>query len=105
MLSMLTSKEKTELREQLYARDGTKCHYCGIEESEFRKVWGEPFYGSNRRGRKLEVDHKDSSQGDDLANCVLACALCNMAKSDKFTYEEFKKVGDVIREIWQRRIA
>lgn len=105
MRTMLTSKEKTELRGRLNERDGRKCHYCGIEESQFRKVWGELFYGSNRRGGKLEVDHKDSSKGDDVGNCVLACALCNMVKSDKFTYEEFKKVGHVIREIWQRRIS
>lgn len=30
---------------------------------------------------------------------VLACAVCNYAKSDKFTYEEFKRVGDVIKEM------
>jgi hypothetical protein len=29
--------------------------------------------------------------------------LCNNAKSDEFTYEEFKRVGDVIKEIWQQR--
>jgi hypothetical protein len=29
--------------------------------------------------------------------------VCNNAKSDKFTYEEFKRVGDVIKEIWQQR--
>jgi hypothetical protein len=33
----------------------------------------------------------------------LACALCNNAKSNKFTYGEFKRVGDVIKEIWQQR--
>jgi hypothetical protein len=26
-----------------------------------------------------------------------------MAKSDKFTHEEFVKVGNVIRNIWQER--
>jgi len=28
-----------------------------------------------------------------------------MAKSDKLEYEEFKKVGDVIRQIWQQKKA
>jgi 5-methylcytosine-specific restriction endonuclease McrA len=96
-------KRKKELRNQLYERDGTKCHYCGIEEKDFPTVWGKTFYGGIKRGRILEIDHIDNSLGDDVANCVLACALCNMAKSDKFTYEEFKKVGDVIKEIWQQR--
>lgn len=99
----LNSKKKEELRNQLYERDGRKCHYCGIEEDDFPKLWGKFFYGANKRGRKLEIDCKDNSRGYDMANCVLACALCNMAKSDKFDYEEFKRVGSVIREIWQRR--
>ena len=103
MGAKLTSKEKTKLRSQLYMRDGRKCHYCGIEEDDFRKVWGELFYGSKRRGGTIEIDHKDNTKGNDMANCVLACALCNVAKSDKFEYEEFKRIGTVIREIWQRR--
>lgn len=36
-------------------------------------------------------------------NLVLACALCNMAKTDFLTYDEFKIVGKAIREIWQQR--
>jgi 5-methylcytosine-specific restriction endonuclease McrA len=32
----------------------------------------------------------------------LACAVCNNAKSDKFTYEEFKRVGNVIKQIWAK---
>ena len=92
---------KEVLRKQLRGRDGAKCHYCGIEENDFLDIW-EPFYGG-KRGRILEVDRKDNSLGYDVENCVLACAVCNNAKSDKFTYEEFKRVGDVIKEIWQRR--
>jgi len=99
----LSSKEKKELRNQLYERDGTKCHYCGIEEKDFPTVWGNSFYGGIKRGRILEIDHKNNKLGHDVTNCVLACALCNMAKSDKFTYEEFMRVGDVIKQIWQRR--
>lgn len=92
---------KGELRKQLYERYGTKCHYCGIGEEDFITIWG-PFYGG-KRGPILEVDRKDNGRGYDIDNCVLACAVCNNAKSDKFTYEEFKRVGDVIREIWQQR--
>ncbi|MBA7579561.1 hypothetical protein ES708_21432 [subsurface metagenome] len=92
---------KEVLRKQLRERDGAKCHYCGIEEKDFLNIW-EPFYGG-KRGHILEVDRKDNSLGYDIENCVLACAVCNNAKSDKFTYEEFKGVGDVIKEIWQQR--
>lgn len=99
----LSNREKKQLRKQLYERDGIKCHYCGIAEDEFCKIWGETFYGGIKRGRKLEIDRKDNNSKYDMANCVLACAICNMAKSDKFTYDEFRRVGDVMRDIWQKR--
>lgn len=103
MPDRLTRKEREELRNQLYKRDGRKCHYCGIKERDFPDVWGKTFYGGIKRGQTLEIDCKDNSQGYCLANCVLACALCNMAKTDKLEYEEFKRLGKVIREIWQER--
>lgn len=92
---------KEEIRRLLYDKDGPKCHYCGIEEEDFIPVWG-AFYGG-RRGAVLEVDRKDSNQGYYIDNCVLACAVCNNAKSDKFTYEEFKKVGNIVGQIWKQR--
>jgi len=102
--SELSVKDKEKLRFQLYERDGRKCHYCGIEEEDFCKIWGETFYGGVKRGRRLEIDHKNNDRRQNhLENLVLACSLCNMAKSDKFTHREFKKVGNVIREIWQQR--
>lgn len=99
---MLIMTLKAELRNQLYNRDGKTCHYCGIEKSDFLPIWGE-FYGGKKRGGTLEVDRKDNTKGYEIDNCVLACAVCNNAKSDKFTYEEFKAVGEVIGKIWRER--
>ena len=109
--------EKELLYKQLRERDGHMlCHYCQIQEDDFSKLWGR-FYGLGKRGRMLEIEHKEAVVNDngrirkvkkiDLKhtpeNCVLACALCNMAKSNMFTYDEFKRVGKVIEEIWQQR--
>jgi len=93
---------KNELRDALYdKKDGHKCDYCGIEEKDFIPLWG-VFYTT--RGFRLEVEHKDNDRrGYTLENCVLACPICNNAKSNKFSYEEFKRVGDVIKEIWQQK--
>ena len=104
---------KKELLDKLYKRDGRTCHYCNIREEDFSGLWGK-FYGLPHRGKRLEIDRKDAvviegnsnikidrEYTDD--NCVLACALCNMAKSNMFTHEEFRKVGKVIEEIWQTR--
>ena len=101
--SKLSSTEKKQLRDQLYERDGKQCHYCGILEDEFYQIWSGPFYGGFKRGQRLEIDRKASSLGYDIENCVLACSVCNMAKSDKFSYDEFKEMGEVIRRIWQNR--
>ncbi|MFC1910495.1 hypothetical protein ACFLXC_04325 [Chloroflexota bacterium] len=107
-------QKKTKLLDKLYEQDGHTCHYCGIQEGDFRKLWGEKFYGGTKRGGRLEVEHKDAvvikgneivkmEREDTPEKCVLACALCNMAKSNMFTYEEFKKVGKVIEKIWRQR--
>jgi hypothetical protein len=108
--SKLTLKEKEGLREKLRSKTPEKkCHYCEIEKDDFQKIWGDKFYGKGNRGRRLEIDHIDATKKEidlenpDLNNLVFACALCNMAKSNMFYYDEFKKVGTVIKEIWQER--
>jgi len=66
-------------------------------------VWSR-FYGVGKRGKRLEVDRKDNREGYSLENCVLACAICNCAKSDQFSYQEFKAVvGPAIRKVWEAR--
>jgi 5-methylcytosine-specific restriction endonuclease McrA len=99
----LSSTEKRQLRNELYMRDGKQCHYCGIPEGDFYQIWGGPFYGGFKRGQRLEIDRKVNALGYDIENCVLACPICNVAKSDKFSYDEFKEVGQVISKIWRNR--
>ena len=91
------------LRNALYLRDGKNCHYCGIPEDEVLLIWPTQFYGKNNRGRKLEISRLNPELEYEIDNCVLACTICNVSKSDKFTPEEFVKVGETIREIWQAR--
>jgi hypothetical protein len=86
---------------------------CQHEKGDFLELWGK-FYGLPYRGVRFEIDRKDAVQvqGHDILkskpeydadNCVLACALCNMSKSNMFTHEEFHEVGKVIEEIWRKR--
>jgi len=96
----ISEKEKKKLYIKLYQRDGENCHYCGIKEGDFIRLWGK-FYKD--RGRRLEIDRKDNNKGYTEENCILACAICNNAKSNKFTCKEFKKVGKAIKEIWLLR--
>ena len=104
--SELSHSEKERIRNDLYKRYGKKCHYCLIEEDAFRDVWGATFYCGLKRGRRLEIDHKDPEKREscDENDMVLACALCNMAKTDKLNEQEFMRVGKVINEIWQEKL-
>ena len=57
------------------------------------------------RGRKLELDRKQPElEYKDFDNIVFACYWCNNTKTDIFTEEEFKKVGEVFNEIWKDRL-
>ncbi|MBA7552496.1 hypothetical protein ES705_45060 [subsurface metagenome] len=102
-MAKISKRIKETLLDKLYKRDGRRCHYCGIKEGDFIRIWGS-FYGGKNRGKRLEIDRKDNQKDYSEENCVLACPTCNNAKSDKSTDEEFRKLGKVIREIWLKRI-
>lgn len=95
----MTAKEK--LRQKLYSRDGKCCYYCEIKEEDFIPTWGVFYKG---RGKRLELERKDSEKGYNTLNCILACAICNNAKSNKFTYKEFLGVGKAIKKVWHLRV-
>lgn len=98
--------------EKLYERnnfykflDTDKCEYCGISITELEKLAiTRHLHKKNERGWKLEIDRKDSNLEYTANNCVMACYWCNNAKTDEFTYEEFKAVGKEIRKIWDNRL-
>jgi 5-methylcytosine-specific restriction endonuclease McrA len=83
-----TSNRRQPLRPKvclsIYERDGGRCHYCGTEIP---------------RNSDWHIDHKHprSLGGSDAEdNLVLACAPCNLAKSDT-PYDEF--IASVMREM------
>ncbi|MGA2333392.1 MAG: hypothetical protein ABSG75_16705 [Syntrophales bacterium] len=90
------------LKERLYERDGNRCHYCHIEENDFIPIWG-IFYENPNRGPTLEIERKNNNQDYTMDNFVLACPLCNNAKTDKLTECEMIEVGKVIEKIWKRK--
>ena len=65
------------------------CAYCDIPEHLaplMRKYFG-------AHGIQLSVDCKDNDQGYVLDNLVLACDRCNFIKSNIFTHEEMRIIG------------
>lgn len=50
------------------------------------------------------LDRIDNSKGYIAENCLSCCALCNMTRGDRFSVQEMKSLGEVIRKIKQTRI-
>lgn len=70
------------------------CHYC-----EEKLEWSPFSLYRGKRIRRTNLDRKDSDRGYSLDNCVACCPRCNMAKSDKFTYEEWLNIGRFINSM------
>ena len=76
-----------------------KCYYCGTSQDELNKLFGKELIESKKFSESLHIERKDSNKGYSENNCVLACALCNNAKSDMISDENFKAYfGDKMRE-------
>lgn len=84
-----------------------KCDYCSLSEIEISQLIRDDKIFSKRlfqRGRSMEVDRKDSLQEYSINNIVLCCYWCNNAKTDEFSYDEFKFIGKSFKEIWRCRL-
>ena len=92
-----------------YNKSNGCCTYCGLTEKEtliFFNRYPETTRGG-KRGKRLEIDRKDpklEDYGQDIENLALACYWCNNAKTNYFTFDEFKKIGKKIKEVQQLRI-
>jgi len=82
------------------------CHYCGTTNEQSLRLYNMQRSGirpdatrGGKRGKRLELDRKNPFKPyDDLDNIVWSCYWCNNAKSNFFTYEEFKPIALAIGE-------
>lgn len=83
-----------------------KCEYCGITIKEINQLSDDQkLYTKRARGYSMEIDQKDSNGLYTDDNCVASCYWCNNAKTDEFTFTEFKKVAEGINEMWKSRLG
>ena len=75
-----------------------KCYYCGTTQEELDKIFDEKkgFISSNKFGKTMQIERLDSKKvGNEKnyapENTVLACPLCNNAKSDMISATDFKQ--------------
>lgn len=69
-----------------------ECHYCGG-----KVVWAEYRNNKKRGGSGSNLDRKDYRLGYTLDNVSVCCGRCNYAKGTHFTYDEWVKIGNLIR--------
>lgn len=85
---MYKPKHASQVR-RLIERDGTRCHYCGVELSF---EWSKDDQENYRT-----IDHvKPQARGGKtlLENLVLACARCNWDKHT-LSYQEFRMKREI----------
>lgn len=72
-----------------------ECHYCGAI-----LFWME--YRQKGKGCGSNLDRKDSAKPYEVNNLVACCPRCNYAKNTFFIYEEWVKIGNLIRS-WRTK--
>lgn len=65
------------------------CHFCGGSLP--------PMGGG--------LDRRDSSGCYSIENCVPCCTICNLTKSDRFSYEEMMLLAPTLRAIREKRAS
>ena len=82
-----------------------KCCYCDITPTELDIVFDKLKDVNKRptRGKTLELERRVSNRPyDDIENLFFCCYMCNNAKSDFFTHEQFIQIGQAIKQVWQK---
>ncbi|MCI7765071.1 hypothetical protein [Helicobacter sp.] len=73
--------------------DERKCHYCEITEENLKKLFDNKVIQSKKPSfnSTLQIERLNPNKGYVEDNCVLACCICNNAKSDMINAENFKE--------------
>lgn len=74
------------------------CHYCRVP------IEWVPFsqYGFSG-AQSYNLDRKNNRLGYTYRNCVVCCTRCNMAKSSRFSYQEWLAVGRTIHRFVKKK--
>ncbi len=86
---------------------GKKCEYCNITLNDIDKLIDNKkiYKKKDTRGFTLEIDRKEANKEYTSNNIVLCCYWCNNAKTDEFSYSEFKELmGPAIQKVWEDRL-
>ena len=72
-----------------YTSQPKQCVYCDLREEDIHKH-NDP---RNNKSARLTIDRMNNDEGYSIDNMVLACHRCNEIKTDFFSYEEMREIG------------
>lgn len=74
-----------------YDAQEQKCDYCETSQKDLTGIFERGVISSKKFSPTLQIERKNSSAEYSKDNCILACSLCNNAKSDLINEEDFRK--------------
>lgn len=83
-----------------YKNQDKTCYYCGRTIEDVKKSKD----AFNKKTFRLTIDRKNNDLGYSKENICLACYRCNSIKSDYFTEEEMKQIGEIIKNKHKREV-
>ena len=100
-----------------YEKQGQKCGYCGVSQEELYKLFDKdkrvlPYLENTRVYIKapkrssgtLEIERLDSSDNYNDENIILACPLCNNAKSNLIDEVSWRKLFVPAMQAYYKRL-
>lgn len=76
-----------------YKKEPQECYYCHIKQDELDELWSKELISSkaNKFSATLHIERLNSNEPYSRDNCRLACAVCNNAKSDMISEQDFRE--------------
>ncbi|ACM64202.1 hypothetical protein J7D62_000678 [Campylobacter lari] len=76
-----------------YKKQEKECYYCKIAQSDLANLFKNKLITSKKPSfnSSLQIERLNPDKGYNEENCVLACCICNNAKSDMISASDFEK--------------
>lgn len=89
-----------------YMTTEKRCHYCKITQDQLEQLHEIGLNNKRKtRGKTLEIERKIADECYSIiSNLTYSCYWCNNAKTDTFTEDEFKTIGQAIGNVWRKRL-
>jgi len=74
-----------------YKSQEKKCGYCGTSENTLKKLFESKKLTSKKFTATLHIERRNPNGEYNEENCMLACSLCNNAKSDLINEDNYRE--------------